>query len=211
MIRRTFNRFSGATVAMSMFLLAAAAQADDPGADPHAQHRMMMASSAGVTQSDAHYTVPSNVTLVRADGKTVSALDAIPENEAVIVNFIYTTCTTICPLTSQVFAILQSRLEAHQLKAHLVSISIDPEQDTPAVLTEYAKRFHAGPTWSYYTGTTSASVAVQKAFGVYSGDKMNHLPLTFVRPAKSADWIRIQGFPTADEIAMTLHGMLDKK
>jgi protein SCO1/2 len=169
---------------------------------------MMMAATSGVTQTAARLNIPATIELIRQDGKKIRATDAIATDEAVIVNFIYTTCTTICPVTSQVFSALQTRLEAHGLKARLISISIDPEQDTPKVLADYAKRFHAGPTWSFYTGTTQQSIDVQRAFGVYSGDKMNHRPVTFLRAAQGDQWIRLEGFPSADEVAMALHGMV---
>jgi protein SCO1/2 len=86
------------------------------------------------------------------------------------------------------------------LKVYLI-VSIDPEQDTPARLAEYAKRFRAGPQWQFYTGTASASVATQQAFGVYRGDKMNHEPLTFLRPAPGLTWLRIDGLASPGDLA----------
>lgn len=80
----------------------------------------------------------------------------------------------------------------------MVSISIDPEYDTPARLRTYARKFHAGPQWSYYTGTMEASIAMQKAFDVYRGDKMNHSPVTFLRVGAGSPWLRLDGFATPD-------------
>jgi protein SCO1/2 len=95
---------------------------------------------------------------------------------------------------------LQEKLGNDRKRAHLVSISIDPEQDTPAVLREYAKRFEAGNGWRYYTGTAEASIATQRAFDVYRGDKMNHAPVTLLRAAPGKPWTRIEGFASADEL-----------
>src|SRR5205807_3818977 len=53
----------------------------------------------------------------------------------------------------------------------LVSISIDPEEDTPARLREYAQQYAAGPSWQHYTGTAAASVAAQRAFEVYRSEE----------------------------------------
>jgi protein SCO1/2 len=169
------------------------------GADPHAHHRMMMEASHEVHRSLADYAVPE-LKLVRDDGKSVSLSAELDDGRPVFMNFIYTTCTTICPLTSQVFGLFQQKLGDDSASVHLVSISIDPEQDTPARLTEYAKRFRAGRGWQHYTGTAAASVAAQRAFNVYRGDKMNHTPVTLVRPAPGSPWVRLDGFATADQL-----------
>ena len=83
-------------------------------------------------------------------------------------------------------------------------ITIDPEQDDPARLREYAKTFNAGPEWQHYTGTLAASQTVQRAFDVYRGNKMEHIPATLIRPAPGAAWTRIEGFATADQLRAEL-------
>ncbi len=99
---------------------------------------------------------------------------------------------------------LQRKLGTGRDRVHLVSISIDPEQDTPARLRDYAKKFGAGPEWQHYTGTLAASVASQRAFDVYRGDKMSHIPVTLVRPAAGNRWVRIEGFASADQLLAEL-------
>jgi protein SCO1/2 len=70
-----------------------------------------------------------------------------------VVDFIFTRCTSSCPHLTARMAELQSRLEHERSGARLVSISVDPENDTPAVLSEYAARAHADPSrWSFLTG-----------------------------------------------------------
>jgi len=172
------------------------------GDDPHAAHRHMMANN-DIRRSVVSYTIPT-VELTRDDGRRVTLQHELDDGRPVVLNFIYTTCTTICPLTSQVFGVIQSRLGANAAKVHLVSISIDPEQDTPARLREYASRFHAGAAWQHYTGTVTASATAQQAFGVYRGDKMSHLPVTLVRTAPGASWVRLDGFATAADVLAEL-------
>ncbi len=79
-----------------------------------------------------------------------------------------------------------------------MSISIDPESDTPTILSEYAKKFGAGSDWDFYTGTTEASLAIQKAFNAYRGDKMNHSSVIFMRAAPGKSWVRLEGFVSPD-------------
>lgn len=174
------------------------AAADAQPADPHALHHMMMANKE-LKRSVMAYTVPA-LKFVRESGASVSLDKELQDGRVVVLNFIYTTCTTICPLSSQVFSVLQEKLGADRARVHLVSISIDPEQDTPARLRDYAQRYHAGPGWQHYTGTVQASVAAQQAFAAYRGDKMNHAPLTLLRAASGGAWVRLDGFASADDL-----------
>jgi protein SCO1/2 len=179
-------------------------------ADPHAAHRHMMetAASSNVKRTVTNYAVP-HLSLVRADGARVSLDEELNDGRPVVLNFIFTTCTTICPLTSQVFSMLQHKLGEDRSKVHLVSISIDPEQDTPARLRAYAARFKAGADWQHYTGTVQASIAAQQAFAAYQGDKSNHQPVTLVRAAAGGSWVRLDGFATADDLYDAVRGQLE--
>lgn len=166
------------------------------GADAHAHHHHMAPKVSVMT---AEYIVPQ-ITLVRDDGKSVSLPDEMNDGRPVILTFIYTSCTEVCPVTSHTFEQLQSKLGSDRDKVHLISITIDPEQDTPSRLAEYARKYNAGPAWNYYTGTSAASIAAQQAFDVYRGDKMNHTPVAFLRAARGKSWLRVDGFASADEL-----------
>jgi protein SCO1/2 len=152
-----------------------------------------------VSTSTMNYVVP-DVQLVRESGKHVSLADEVNDGRAVVLNFIFTTCSSICPLSSQTLAQFQRKLGPDRKYVHLMSISTDPEQDTPARLREYAKKFGAGPGWQHYTGTLDASLAAQRAFDVYRGDKMSHTPVTLIRAAHSTSWRRIDGFVTPEQL-----------
>jgi protein SCO1/2 len=177
------------------------APAED-AADPHAHCREVAAAAnlKRAVRTIAAYTLPL-VSLMRDDGKAVTLAAELDDGRPVVLDFVYTSCTTICPVLSQTFTRLQDKLGSERATVHLVSISIDPEEDTPARLTAYAKRFHAGPHWRFYTGTVQASVAVQRAFDAYRGDKMNHTPVTFLRAAPGRPWVRVDGFASAEELA----------
>ncbi len=179
---------------LSVALFAAGGAAMAMEADSPAQAPM-----AGVSMSTAQYRIPS-VQLVRENGKHVSLARELDDGRPVVMNFIFTTCETTCPLSSQTFSAFQRKLGSDSGKVHMVSISIDPEQDTPARLRAYAQKFGAGPQWQHYTGTLADSVAVQQAFGAYRGDKMSHTPLTLLRAAPGRPWTRIEGFVTPDEL-----------
>ena len=198
---RGFEQGLAPIVSACLLLWAVPSGADEPAADadPHAHHHHMMQAPPPVTRRTVNYVVPE-VTLVRSDGARVNFGHELDDGRPVLLDFIYTTCTTICPVMSQTFAEVQKRLGADAAKVKMVSVSIDPEEDTPARLTEYAKRYQAGPQWTFYTGTVEASVAAQRAFDAYRGDKMNHAPVTFFRSAPGQPWVRLDGFVTPDAI-----------
>jgi protein SCO1/2 len=180
--------------------IASAAIADTPASmnthaevDPQSHH--LTSTSRGLQRQEVTYSIPA-VDLVRDDGKTVSLPAELDDGRPVVLNFIYTSCSTICPLSSQVFAQFQRALGAKHESVHLVSISTDPEQDSPARLRAYAQQFHRERGWDHYTGTMATSIAVQRAFGAYHGDKMSHAPLTLMRAAPGKPWVRLDGFAT---------------
>ncbi len=195
------RQMSSAAIGLVLGALACAGYAHD--ADEHMHHH----AAAPTVRSIVDYALPQ-IALVRTDGSPVALADELNDGRPVVLNFIYTSCTTICPLTSQTFAELQQRLGAQRDRVHLVSISIDPEQDTPARLREYAAKFGAGPEWQFLTGTLAASIAAQRAFYVYRGDKMDHTPVTFVRTASGARWVRIDGFASAAQLLGELRDVI---
>jgi protein SCO1 len=165
------------------------------------------AALPGVSRTHVVYETPE-VKLVRADGERVSLAGELDDGRPVLLNFIFTTCSSVCPLASQTFAEFRDRLGTQVSGVHLMSISIDPEQDTPARLREYARKYHAGPEWQYYTGSLDASLAVQRAFDVYRGDKMSHTAVTLMRAAPGKPWLRIEGFVTPDDLVRDYRSLL---
>lgn len=98
--------------------------------------------------------------------------DADLHGRIAMINFIYTRCTTACPTMTAQMRLLQERLRAEGLLGNpviLVSMSFDPEHDTPPVLREYAAHFQADPgAWHFLTGDPATIKAViGGGFGVY--------------------------------------------
>ena len=88
--------------------------------------------------------------LVDQTGRTVTQNDL--KGKTWIADFIYTSCPDQCPMISRHMEVLQGLLPKES-RIQLVSISVDPKHDTPAVLARYAKRYHADPAhWRFLTG-----------------------------------------------------------
>jgi protein SCO1/2 len=143
-----------------------------------------------LTDSNGRQALPS---LINGDGP-------------VMLQFIFTTCTTICPVISATLAASQSQLEG----GHMISISIDPEHDTPARLQEYARSLKAPPKWQFLTGRAVDIVAVQEAFRANRGNKMRHLPLTFLRASLDLRWVRPDGLTSAAQLIAEYHRLVHR-
>jgi protein SCO1/2 len=195
---------------LSATLLAAAfaAHASDAA---HGEHCAAHASqkpgeNARFLKSVHRYELP-DVTLLDQDGRRVPLKAVLPPDATVAMNFIFTTCTTICPVMTATFSTLRRKLGNDMQSLRMVSISIDPEHDRPSSLKSYASRFNATPDWTFYTGSADDIRSVLTAFGAFAGGKTNHRPITLLRPANGQDWIRIEGFAGADTLAGELRGL----
>jgi protein SCO1 len=141
-----------------------------------------------------------NEPLLDAAGNSVRLGNDVIGERIAVVNFIYTTCTTVCPVSSATFDQLQGKLGKDVV---LVSISVDPVRDTPERLREYAARYGAGEGWVWLTGAKHNVDAVLKGFGAYAPSFEDHPAMVMV--GAGASWTRLFGFPSADEIAARIH------
>ena len=110
-------------------------------------------------------------TLTSQDNKSVSLTDF--HGKVVAVTFIYTGCPDICPLLTQKMVDVQDALGAlFGDKIAFVSISVDPERDTPEVLKDYAQFWGTRPEgWSFLTGSLEALRDVTRRYGVFFAKK----------------------------------------
>jgi protein SCO1 len=111
--------------------------------------------AAGPTPSPLADIGPAPRTvLVDSSGKPFDL--ASLRGKVVVVSFVYTTCTGVCPGTSQAMVRVKQALKGANLwgtSVEFVSITLDPRRDTPDVLRQYARLFHAdGPSWHFLTG-----------------------------------------------------------
>ena len=144
------------------------------------------------------YSIP-DVILINQNGAKIKLKDVIQSNKPVVVDFIFGTCTTICPVLSASFVNLQNKISPDSQKVHLISISIDPENDSPKVMKEYLKRYQAKPGWDFLTGSRRDIDSVMRAFDAYIPNKMSHYPLTLFRSPADGKWVRIFGLMSSTE------------
>jgi protein SCO1 len=161
-------------------------------------------ASPKYTRSEAVYSIP-NIEMLRHDQVKTQFPQELDDGRPVILNFIFTTCSAICPMLSAVLSSVQTKLGDEMQGMHLVSISIDPEYDNAERLKEYAEKFKAKPQWQFYSGSVENVKALQKAFNAYRGDKMNHSATTYLRAAPGKPWVRLDGFLNSEDIISEYH------
>ena len=142
-----------------------------------------------------------DTTLTDQRGRTARFKSDFIADRLVLVNFIYTTCTTACPAHSALFADLQQRLgDRVGREISLISVTVDPLRDTPLRLKEFSAQYKAGPGWSFLSGSKPAVDEVLTALGAYTPNFADHPAMVLVGDPRTGEWTRFFGFPGADQI-----------
>jgi protein SCO1 len=119
----------------------------------------------------------------------------------VAINFIFTTCTAVCPTQSLILRKLQDQLGNELGKDFsLISVSIDPQKDTPQRLKNYAHEKGAKPGWHWITGKKANIDQILYKAGIPRGDVANHPAMILLGDPRVGEWIRFYGFPKAEEL-----------
>jgi protein SCO1 len=138
-----------------------------------------------------------DVDVVTHEGKPVRFYSDLVKDKIVAVNFVFTNCSTICPTSGALFAALQKQND----RVHFISVSIDPEYDTPKRLAAWSGKFRTAPGWTLVTGKPDAIRQIVKAFGATTARPQDHVPLTIVGSDVTHTWSRLYGFPGNEKLA----------
>jgi protein SCO1 len=181
------HRFGAALLAVALVAAAPARAADE-----HAHHRHQPAQAARPEPGTVKVRFDDSVLTDQA-GRPLKLRTEVIGDRLVVIDFVYTTCTTVCPVLTALLASVQKELGAAD-DLRLVSISVDPARDTPARLKEYANQHGVQPGWLWLTGPTGRVNEVLKGFGAYTPNFEDHPPLVLVGDARSGHWTRFYGF-----------------
>jgi protein SCO1/2 len=173
-----------------------AASGDD---DPHAHHKAMMnklAEPAKTTEVEL-----LDLVLTDQNGDEMKFVSDVIGDRIVVMDFVYTSCTTVCPVISAVFGQVQNKL-GEQLgdEVVLVSVSVDPVRDTPQRLKAYAATHKAQPGWIWLTGNKRTMDKVLDGLGAYTPNFENHPAMVLVGDGRTGEWSRYFGFPSPDRL-----------
>src|SRR3954471_12130646 len=134
-----------------------------------------------------------NVAMTTQDGDEVRFYDLI-KGKTVAIDLIYTNCQYACPIETSRLARMQQLLGDRMGKdVFFVSISIDPEHDTPAVLKAYGAKFKAGAGWTFLTGKMADIDVLSRKLGLWSDPKETqdgHTPMLLLGNEATGEWMR---------------------
>jgi protein SCO1 len=156
-----------------------------------------------------------NVPLITQDGKTVRFYDDVLKGKMVVVDMIYTHCKYSCPLETAKLAQVQRLLGDRVGKdIFFVSITLDPERDTPEVLKEYAQKFRARAGWTFLTGKKEDIKLISRKLGLLSLDQApvnrdGHTPELMVGDVPTGQWMRNSAVDNPRFLAATIAGVMD--
>jgi protein SCO1 len=149
-----------------------------------------------------------NLPVITQDGKTVRFYDDLVKGKIVIISFIYTSCTDICPITTARLTQLEEKLgELVGRDVFLLSMTVDPETDTPQRLKEYSEAFQTGPGWSFVTGSLEDIRAINFKFGERSKVLSEHRNEIVLGNDQTGEWQRDSIFGDLNRLVMTVRGM----
>lgn len=172
---------------------AQAAQAED-----HSQH--MKAAGQPVKAQTVKVDL-KDTPLVDQNGRAMRLKSEAIGDRIVVIDFVYTNCTTVCPVNSALFAKVQAELgERVGKEVGLLSITVDPVRDTPARLREYARRYGSEQGWTWLTGAKPQVDEALKVFDAYTANFVEHPAVIMVGDPSTGKWLRFVGFPDPKQI-----------
>jgi len=176
-----------------MDLRPARAEGPAAGAETGAAPAESAVAAAHESHAESKMSIP-DVELLDQDGRKVHFYTDLVKGRTVAVNFIFTTCTTICPPLGATFARVQKDLgERAGRDVQLISISVDPATDTPERLKAWAAKFHAAAGWTLVTGAKPQVDELLRALGAATASPSDHTPTVLVGNEAAGQWTRAYG------------------
>jgi protein SCO1/2 len=146
-----------------------------------------------------------DVSVIDQDGRTRHFYSDLVKDRVVVINFIFTRCTTICPPLGATFAELQRNFNSELGKSvFLISVSIDPRVDTPERLRAWGAKFGAKPGWILVTGSPTEIKRLVQSFGVEDTSVEDHSPLFVIGNEKKSLWKKVYGLGSAGVLIKTI-------
>jgi cytochrome oxidase Cu insertion factor (SCO1/SenC/PrrC family)/mono/diheme cytochrome c family protein len=152
-----------------------------------------------------------NLPVTTQDGTALHFWDDLIKDKLVVIGFIYTSCTDLCPLTTARMAEMRDRLGASFGRdVFFISLTVDPEHDTPERLKAFADAFDArGPAWQFVTGRPEDIERINARFGDKSAERglSSHRNEIVIGNGKTGAWTRNSVFSDLEEVIRDVRSM----
>jgi protein SCO1/2 len=154
----------------------------------------------------------TDVELINQDGKKVRFYSDVLKGKTVVVNAFFTSCTSVCPPMNRNMEKIQEAFgERVGRDVFLVSITVDPEVDTPARMKEYAQKFHAGAGWIFLTGKKENLDWALYKLGQYVEKKDDHKTIFIIGNEPTGLWKKAFGMANVAELVQVVESVVNDK
>jgi len=178
--------------------------------EPSSLQQPVLTAPAAVRSPAEKYF--SDVELLNQDGQTMRFYSDVLKDRVVVINTFFTTCTGSCPPMNRNLEKVQEALGDRLGKdAFLVSMSVDPETDTPVRLKEYSRRFHARPGWIFLTGKKENVDWALYKLGQYVETKDGHTTIIIIGNEPKGLWKKAFGLAKADELMKIIEDVINDR
>jgi protein SCO1/2 len=161
-------------------------------------------STAPVPPTAPGIIIP-DVEVLDQDGRKIHFYSDLVQGRVVVINFIFTTCTTICPPLGATFARVQKEFDRRaDTNVRFISISVDPATDTPERMKAWGAKFHAGPSWTFITGQRQLVNEVLRALGADTASPQDHSPTVLIGNDARGQWTRAYGLAPPSQLVQLI-------
>ena len=175
-----------------------------------AQQPAAPATPEGAESASAKYF--TDIQLVNQNGEKMRFYSDLLQGKTVIINSFFATCQGSClPITRNLEKVQEALGDRLGKDARIISISVDPEVDTPAELKAFSKKFHARPGWYFLTGSKENVEFVLKKLGQFVEDKNDHLNIFIIGNERTGLWKKAFGLAKSEELIKVVDSVLDDK
>lgn len=175
---------------------------------PNAQ----LTETAGTSPGQISKMNIPDIELLDHNGRKIHFYTDLVKGKTVAINFIFTTCTTICPPLAATFARVQKALgEKVGRDVRLISVSVDPATDTPERLKAWGAKFHAGDGWTFVTGNKPQVDELLRALGASSARREDHTPAVIIGNDVHGSWTRTYGLAKPSQLVQIINDVMAGK
>ncbi len=169
------------------------------------------AGASDSTGSTRKMVIP-DVEVLDQNGNQLRFYSDLIKGKTVVINFIFTNCTTICPPLAATFARVQKEMgDKVGRDVHFISISVDPLTDTPERLKAWGAKFKAGPGWTFVTGDKQEISKLLSALGASVARREDHSPAVIVGNDLKGVWTRTYGLAKTTQMVELIQNVMEAK
>ncbi|HET6979349.1 MAG TPA: SCO family protein [Pyrinomonadaceae bacterium] len=147
-----------------------------------------------------------DVEVLDQDGNVRHFYTELIKGKTVVINFIFTNCTTICPPLGATFARVQKELGNKDVQ--FISVSVDPLTDTPERLKAWGAKFKAGTGWTFVTGNKPEIDRLLLALGASAARREDHTPSVIIGNDTLDVWTRTYGLSKTTQMVALIENVM---